>query len=35
MVDCGSLPYAQNVAGTADLTRLLHEQGLAVEADLG
>jgi fructose-bisphosphate aldolase, class II len=35
MVDCGSLPYEQNVAITADATRRLHEQGLAVEAELG
>ncbi len=35
MVDCGSLPYEQNVAITADATRRLHAQGLAVEAELG
>jgi fructose-bisphosphate aldolase class II len=35
MVDCGSLPYEQNVAITANVTKLLHEQGLAVEAELG
>lgn len=35
MVDGGSLPYEQNVAVTADATRRLHEQGLAVEAELG
>ena len=35
MVDCGSLPYEQNVAITADVTALLHGQGLAVEAELG
>jgi fructose-bisphosphate aldolase class II len=35
MVDCGSLPYEQNVAITADVTKLLHQQGLAVEAELG
>ena len=35
MVDCGSLPYAQNVALTADATKELHEHGLAVEAELG
>jgi fructose-bisphosphate aldolase class II len=35
MVDCGSLPYEQNVAITADATKRLHAQGLAVEAELG
>jgi fructose-bisphosphate aldolase class II len=35
MVDCGSLPHEQNVAITADVTNLLHEQGLSVEAELG
>ena len=35
MVDCGSLPYEQNAATTADVTELLHAQGLAVEAELG
>jgi fructose-bisphosphate aldolase class II len=35
MVDCGSLPYQQNVAITADATEQLHAQGLAVEAELG
>jgi fructose-bisphosphate aldolase, class II len=35
MVDCGSLPYDQNVAATADATTLLHERGLFVEAELG
>ena len=35
MVDCGSLPYEQNAATTADATELLHAQGLAVEAELG
>jgi len=35
MVDCGSLPYEQNVAITADVTKRLHAQGLAVEAELG
>jgi fructose-bisphosphate aldolase, class II len=35
MVDCGSLRYEQNVAITADVSKLLHGQGLAVEAELG
>jgi fructose-bisphosphate aldolase class II len=35
MVDCGSLPYEQNVAITADATKALHDKGLAVEAELG
>lgn len=35
MVDCGSLPYEQNVAITADVTKLLQQQGLSVEAELG
>jgi fructose-bisphosphate aldolase class II len=35
MVDCGSLPHQQNVAITADITKLLHEHGLWVEAELG
>ena len=35
MVDCGSLPHDQNVAITADVTKLLHQQGLSVEAELG
>jgi fructose-bisphosphate aldolase, class II len=35
MVDCGSLPYRQNVDVTAEATGQLHAQGLAVEAELG
>jgi fructose-bisphosphate aldolase class II len=35
MVDCGSLPYERNVAITADVTKLLQQQGLSVEAELG
>jgi fructose-bisphosphate aldolase, class II len=35
MVDCGSLPYRQNVEITAEATGQLHAQGLAVEAELG
>jgi fructose-bisphosphate aldolase class II len=35
MVDCGSLPHDENVAITADVTKLLHQQGLSVEAELG
>jgi fructose-bisphosphate aldolase class II len=35
MVDCGSLPYEQNVSITADITKLLQQQGLSVEAELG
>jgi len=35
MVDGGALPYDRNVAVTAEATTLLHERGLAVEAELG
>ncbi|SEH85225.1 fructose-bisphosphate aldolase, class II [Mycolicibacterium rutilum] len=35
MVDAGALPYDRNVDITADATRRLHAQGLAVEAELG
>jgi fructose-bisphosphate aldolase, class II len=35
MVDCGSLPYEQNVSITAEATKQLHDQGLVVEAELG
>ena len=35
MVDAGALPFEQNVAITAEATRGLHEQGVAVEAELG
>ncbi len=35
MVDCGSLPYEQNVTATAEATTLLHDRGLSVEAELG
>jgi fructose-bisphosphate aldolase class II len=35
MVDCGALPYERNVAITADVTKLLHDRGLSVEAELG
>jgi fructose-bisphosphate aldolase class II len=35
MVDCGSLPHDRNVAITADAAKLLHQQGLSVEAELG
>ena len=35
MVDGGALPYDRNVAVTAEATALLHERGLAVEAELG
>jgi fructose-bisphosphate aldolase, class II len=35
MVDCGSLPYEQNEAITAEVTKLLQQQGLSVEAELG
>jgi fructose-bisphosphate aldolase, class II len=35
MVDCGSLPYERNVAITAEVTKLLQQQGLSVEAELG
>ncbi|WP_446664061.1 class II fructose-bisphosphate aldolase [Flexivirga sp. B27] len=35
MFDAGALPYADNVAATADVTRRAHELGLYVEAELG
>jgi fructose-bisphosphate aldolase class II len=35
MVDCGLLPYEQNVATTVEVTKLLQQQGLSVEAELG
>jgi fructose-bisphosphate aldolase class II len=35
MVDASRLPYAENVALTAELTETLHQQGLWVEAELG
>jgi fructose-bisphosphate aldolase class II len=35
MVDAGALPYDRNVAFTAEATHRLHEEGLAVEAELG
>lgn len=35
MVDCGSLPYEQNAAITAEVTKLLQQQGLSAEAELG
>ncbi|MCW2513724.1 MAG: fructose-bisphosphate aldolase [Mycobacterium sp.] len=35
MVDGGALPYDRNVAVTAEATSRLHDQGLAVEAELG
>jgi fructose-bisphosphate aldolase class II len=35
MVDCGALPYERNVVITADVTTLLHDRGLSVEAELG
>jgi fructose-bisphosphate aldolase, class II len=35
MVDCGSLPYEQNEAITAEVTKRLQQQGLSVEAELG
>jgi fructose-bisphosphate aldolase class II len=35
MVDCGSMPYERNVAVTAEVTKLLQQQGLSVEAELG
>ena len=35
MVDCGALPYEENVAITADAAKRLHGQGLDVEAELG
>jgi fructose-bisphosphate aldolase class II len=35
MVDCGSLPYERNVAITAEVTKLLQQQDLSVEAELG
>jgi fructose-bisphosphate aldolase class II len=35
MIDASTLPYADNVAVTARVTRELHAQGLWVEAELG
>ncbi|MFD7921171.1 class II fructose-bisphosphate aldolase [Streptomyces sp. NPDC059740] len=35
MVDASSLPYAANVATTAELTAWCHERGVHVEAELG
>ncbi|MBX3195501.1 MAG: class II fructose-bisphosphate aldolase [Schumannella sp.] len=35
MVDASSLPYGENVAATARLTRRAHDAGLWVEAELG
>lgn len=35
MFDAGALPYADNVAATADVTRRAHDLGLYVEAELG
>lgn len=35
MFDAGALPYEQNVASTADVTRRAHDAGLFVEAELG
>ncbi|WP_016907949.1 class II fructose-bisphosphate aldolase [Streptomyces xiaopingdaonensis] len=35
MVDASALPYAENVAQTAELTRWCHSRGVHVEAELG
>lgn len=35
MFDAGALPYGENVAATADVTRRAHNAGLYVEAELG
>lgn len=35
MFDAGALPYADNVAATADVSRQAHDLGLYVEAELG
>lgn len=35
MFDAGALPYSENVAATADVTRRAHDAGLYVEAELG
>lgn len=35
MYDASALPYAENVAATAAITRLCHERGVWVEAELG
>ncbi|GGB19733.1 fructose-bisphosphate aldolase [Flexivirga endophytica] len=35
MFDAGALPYSDNVATTADVTRRAHDAGLYVEAELG
>jgi fructose-bisphosphate aldolase class II len=35
MIDASALPYAQNVAATAELAAWCHERGIFVEAELG
>jgi fructose-bisphosphate aldolase class II len=35
MFDASKLPYAENVAATARVTKTLHDQGLFVESELG
>lgn len=35
MIDASALPYAENVAVTAELTTWCHERGVTVEAELG
>lgn len=35
MIDCSTLPYEENVRGTAEVVRYAHEHGVDVEAELG
>ena len=35
MIDCSTLPYEENVKGTAEVVKYAHEHGVDVEAELG
>ena len=35
MIDCSTLPYEENVKGTAEVVKYAHERGVDVEAELG
>ena len=35
MIDCSTLPYEENAAGTAEVVRYAHARGVDVEAELG
>ncbi len=35
MIDCSTLPYEENVKGTAEVVQYAHERGVDVEAELG